>query len=60
MHSTGVTLKAFLRDKERAYIRQVLEQHHGDKEATARALGISLATFYRKYGDDYAVPERSR
>ena len=58
--SAGVTLKAFLRDKERAYIRQVLEQNHGDKEATARALGISLATFYRKYGDDYAVPERNR
>jgi transcriptional regulator with PAS, ATPase and Fis domain len=60
MHSTGVSLKAFLRDKERAYIRQVLEQHHGDKEVTARALGISLATLYRKYGDDYAVPDRNR
>jgi DNA-binding NtrC family response regulator len=60
MHSAGVTLKAFLRDKERAYIRQALEQHHGDKEVTARALGISLATLYRKYGDDYAPPDRGR
>jgi two-component system, NtrC family, response regulator PilR len=58
--SAGVSLKAFLRDKERAYIRQALDQHQGDKEAAARALGISLATLYRKYGDDYAVPDRNR
>lgn len=58
--SAGVSLKAFLRDKERTYIRQVLDQHHGDKEAAARALGISLATLYRKYGDDYAGPGGSR
>ena len=56
----GTTLKAFLRDKERAYIRQVLDQHQGDKEATARALGISLATLYRKYGDDYPAAAGNR
>lgn len=48
---TGVTLKAFLRDKERAYIKQVLEQHGGDKDAAAKALGVSLATLYRKYSE---------
>ncbi|MBN2450783.1 MAG: sigma-54-dependent Fis family transcriptional regulator [Lentisphaeria bacterium] len=47
----GVTLRAYMRDKERAYLRQVLEQHNGNKEAAARSLGISLATFYRKYDD---------
>jgi DNA-binding NtrC family response regulator len=52
----GATLRAFLREKERAYLRQVLEQHGGSKEAAARALGISLATFYRKYEEDYSVP----
>ena len=47
----GMSLKAYLRAKERAYIQHVLGLHDGDKERTARALGISLATFYRKYGD---------
>ncbi len=46
----GMSLKAFLRDKERAYIQHVLDRFAGDKEQAARALGISLATFYRKYG----------
>ena len=49
--SSGVTLKAFLRDKERAYIKQMLDQHGGDKEETAKALGVSLATLYRKYSE---------
>ncbi|MCK5801789.1 MAG: sigma-54-dependent Fis family transcriptional regulator [Lentisphaeria bacterium] len=47
----GVSLKAFLRDKERTYIGQILKQCDGDKEGAAKALGISLATLYRKYGD---------
>ncbi len=46
----GISLKAFLRAKEKDYIEYVLEQCEGDKEASARALGISLATFYRKLG----------
>jgi len=48
----GMSLKAFLRSKERDYIHRVLEQHGGDKEQAAKSLGVSLATFYRKYGDD--------
>jgi transcriptional regulator with PAS, ATPase and Fis domain len=51
-----VSLRAFLREKERSYLRQVLDQHDGNKEAAARALGISLATFYRKYEHDFAAP----
>ncbi|MDX9980141.1 MAG: sigma 54-interacting transcriptional regulator, partial [Lentisphaeria bacterium] len=46
----GVSLKAFMKDRERAYIQHVLDLHHGDKEQAAKALGISLATLYRKYG----------
>lgn len=46
----GVSLKSFLRAKEREYIQLVLDQCGGDKEQAASALGISLATFYRKNG----------
>jgi transcriptional regulator with PAS, ATPase and Fis domain len=46
----GMSLKAFLKEKERSYIQHVLDQHGGDKDQAAKALGISLATFYRKYG----------
>jgi len=46
----GMSLKAFLKAKERAYIQHVLEGNGGDKERAAKSLGISLATFYRKYG----------
>jgi len=44
-------LKSFLRDQEQEYIRAVLRTHGGDKEGTARALKISLATLYRKLPD---------
>ena len=47
----GASLKAFLHAKERDYIGYVLEQCGGSKELAAKALGVSLATFYRKYGD---------
>jgi len=46
----GMSLKAFLKAKERAYIQHVLGSNGGDKERAAKSLGISLATFYRKYG----------
>lgn len=44
----GKSLKAFLREKEKEYLRQVLEHTNGDKEEAARRLNISLATLYRK------------
>ena len=47
-----MTLKAYLRQCERKYIRKVLDSKNGDKEAAAKALGISVATFYRKYDED--------
>ena len=47
----GASLKAFLRAKERDYIQYVLDQYDGNKEEAAKALGVSLATFYRKYGN---------
>jgi DNA-binding NtrC family response regulator len=42
------SLKAFLRDKEKDYLQQILKFTGGDKERAAKALKISLATLYRK------------
>ncbi|MBN1557307.1 MAG: sigma-54-dependent Fis family transcriptional regulator [Lentisphaerae bacterium] len=44
----GQSLKAFLRDKEREYLKEVLAFTNGDKEQAAKTLQISLATLYRK------------
>lgn len=44
----AASLKAFLREKEKEYLEQVLEKAGGDKEAAAKKLNISLATLYRK------------
>ena len=45
----GVSLKSYLRDRERAYVRLAVDHFDGDKEKAAQALGVSLATLYRKY-----------
>ncbi|MCM8532993.1 MAG: sigma-54 dependent transcriptional regulator, partial [Lentisphaeraceae bacterium] len=45
----GHSLKSYLREKEKDYISKVLEVAGGEKEKAADMLGISLATFYRKY-----------
>jgi DNA-binding NtrC family response regulator len=42
------SLKAFIRDREKEYLGQVLNLTNGDKEKAAKALKISLATLYRK------------
>jgi DNA-binding NtrC family response regulator len=47
----GKSLKGFLRQKEREFLGQVLVSFGGDKEKTAKALKISLATLYRKLPD---------
>jgi two-component system, NtrC family, response regulator AtoC len=44
-------LKDFLRDQESAYIQRAIAQAGGDKEQAARALGVSLATLYRKLAE---------
>ena len=45
---TATSLKAFLREKEKEYLDQILKRTGGDKEAAASKLKISLATLYRK------------
>ena len=45
----GHSLKSYLREKEKDYINKVLEVAGGEKEKAADMLGISLATFYRKF-----------
>jgi DNA-binding NtrC family response regulator len=55
----GKSLKSFLREKEKAYLDQVLAQMNGDKEKAAKALKISLATLYRKLPDTAAVKTQS-
>lgn len=42
------SLKAFLRAKEKEYLKNVLESTGGDKGKAAKTLNISLSTLYRK------------
>jgi DNA-binding NtrC family response regulator len=44
-------LKDFMRDQEAAYIQRAIAQAGGDKELAAKALGVSLATLYRKLAE---------
>ena len=44
----AASLKAFLKEKEKEYLEQVLKSSGGDKEAAAKKLNISVATLYRK------------
>ena len=48
------SLKAFLREREKEYLGQVLAMAEGDKEKAAKALKISLATLYRKLPEEKA------
>lgn len=45
------SLKTFLRDQEVSYLNRALAQAGNDKEKAAEALGISLATLYRKLAE---------
>jgi len=49
------SLKAFLVQKEKEYLQQVIAAANGDKEKAAQALKISLATLYRKLPKDTAA-----
>ncbi len=42
---------ATLSDIEQEAIAQALKQHHGNRKAVARRLGIGLATLYRKLNE---------
>ena len=42
------TLKEAVKDFERVFIRQALSKHGNNKEETAKALGMSLSSLYRK------------
>ncbi len=44
----GKSLKAFLHDKEKEFLKKTIENLDGNKERAAEELGISLATLYRK------------
>ena len=48
----GKSLKAFLRAKEKEYLKTVIDSMGGDKAAAAKELDISLATLYRKLPED--------
>lgn len=47
-----VPLKKYLQMQERLYMEKVLEHSGGDKSLAAKKLGISLASFYRKWHED--------
>jgi two-component system response regulator AtoC len=46
-HADG-TLKSMMNEHEREMIQKALKKYSGNKEAAGRALGIDLATLYRK------------
>jgi DNA-binding NtrC family response regulator len=51
----GETLKDAVKLFEKQFIQQALHRHKGNKEETARALGISLSSLYRKI-EELAIP----
>ena len=50
--ATNASLKSFLKQKEREYIEQILNNTGGNKEKAAEALKVNLSTLYRKLSDD--------
>jgi transcriptional regulator of acetoin/glycerol metabolism len=50
-HPAAVSAGQNLKELSRAAIRQTLEINHGNISATARHLGISRQTLYRKLND---------
>lgn len=48
----GKSLKAFLRAKEKEYLKTVIDSMGGDKAKAAKELDISLATLYRKLPEE--------
>ena len=50
--AANASLKSFLKQKEREYIEQILNNTGGDKEKAAETLKVNLSTLYRKLSDD--------
>ncbi len=48
----NVSLKGFLKAKEKEYLEEILSSTNGNKEKAAETLKVSLATLYRKLADD--------
>jgi DNA-binding NtrC family response regulator len=46
------SLKSFLKQKEKEYIRKILDAEGGDKEKAADFLKVNLSTLYRKLSDE--------
>jgi two-component system response regulator PilR (NtrC family) len=51
------SLRDAVKQFERSYIVRMLEEHERDKERTAKALGVSLSSLYRKM-DELGIPTR--
>ncbi|HXG37331.1 MAG TPA: helix-turn-helix domain-containing protein, partial [Bacteroidota bacterium] len=51
------SLREAVKHFERSYIERMLEEHQRDKERTAKALGVSLSSLYRKM-DELGIPTR--
>jgi DNA-binding NtrC family response regulator len=47
-YRAGCSLRALLEEPERAILRAALEHHDGNRERTARALGINRTTLFNK------------
>lgn len=54
--SESSTLKAYISDYEKSLLIKVYSSNNRNKEETAKALGIDLATLYRKF-KRYGVEE---
>lgn len=48
----SASLKAFLKQKEKEYIGQILNASGGDKEKAAETLKVNLSTLYRKLSEE--------
>lgn len=50
-HRAGDSLEDYIKTVEREYVDRIVEKTGGNRSEAANLLGISRATFYRKYGD---------
>jgi DNA-binding NtrC family response regulator len=55
VHAGGESLKEAVRHFEKQFIQQTLGNHQFNKEETAKTLGISLSSLYRKF-EELGIP----